>query len=290
MLLKVGFVMMAFAVALAGGVIALVWTDEPARSSAVKSADRGPSEPLERSDPGVEPWREDTVDPLPDGKPKGEEPEPVPDPEPPPEPAEKVRRESAPEPEPEEPEEPERPEPEPEPPPEPPEPEPEPDIGGEPPEPTREQLEAAHEPRHYRLPEGAVMGLTVRTIGLHDVPVFDSVGERALGSGVGHHPETSMPWTNEPQRNVYIAGHRLGFPGTDSHLVFYRLNELGEGDEIKLKDREGDGYRYRVTDAFKADPEDSWVMGQIRGRDMVTLQTCTGPNWERRLIVRAERV
>jgi sortase (surface protein transpeptidase) len=31
-------------------------------------------------------------------------------------------------------------------------------------------------------------------------------------------------------------------------------------------------------------------MGQIRDRDMLTLQTCTGPNWERRLIVRADRV
>lgn len=37
-------------------------------------------------------------------------------------------------------------------------------------------------------------------------------------------------------------------------------------------------------------PEESWVMGQLPGRDMVTLQTCTGPNFEKRLIVRADRV
>jgi sortase A len=87
-----------------------------------------------------------------------------------------------------------------------------------------------------------------------------------------------------------LAGHRLGFPGTASHLIFYRLDELGRGDETLLKDRDGKRYRYRVTEAFGADPEDSWVMGQVRDRDMLTLQTCTGPNWERRLIVRADRV
>ena len=99
-----------------------------------------------------------------------------------------------------------------------------------------------------------------------------------------------MPWSDAPQRNVYLARHRLDFPGTDSHLIFYRLGELGAGDEILLKDRDGKKYRYRVSETFKADPEDSWVMGQLRDRDMVTLQTCSGPNWERRLIVRADRV
>ena len=99
-----------------------------------------------------------------------------------------------------------------------------------------------------------------------------------------------MPWSGTPQRNVYLAGHRLGFPGTASHLIFYRLDELGRGDEILLKDRDGKRYRYRVTEVFETDPEDSWVMGQIRDRDMLTLQTCTGPNWSKRLIVRADRI
>jgi sortase A len=42
---------------------------------------------------------------------------------------------------------------------------------------------------------------------------------------------------------------------------------------------------------FLAEPTDVWVMGQVRGRDMVTLQTCTPiPTFEKRLIVRADRV
>jgi len=160
----------------------------------------------------------------------------------------------------------------------------------EPPEPTADAIRSAEQPRHYELPDGAVLGLTVEAMDIHDAPVFDSVGAWALKHGVGHHPETSMPWSGGAQRNVYLAGHRLGFPGTASHLIFYRLDELGRGDEILLKDREGERYRYRVSEVFETEPEDSWVMGQVRDRDMLTLQTCTGPNWQRRLIVRADRV
>ncbi len=43
--------------------------------------------------------------------------------------------------------------------------------------------------------------------------------------------------------------------------------------------------------AFVVNPDDTWVMGRIRGRDMLTLQTCTPiPGFQKRLIVRAERV
>jgi hypothetical protein len=36
-------------------------------------------------------------------------------------------------------------------------------------------------------------------------------------------------------------------------------------------------------------PDDSWDMGQVRNRDMLTLQTCIPPTFENRLIVRADR-
>ena len=50
-------------------------------------------------------------------------------------------------------------------------------------------------------------------------------------------------------------------------------------------------YRYRVTEKLVVEPTDSWVMGQVRGRDMVSLQTCTPiPTFEKRLVVRADRV
>jgi len=156
--------------------------------------------------------------------------------------------------------------------------------------PTDEELEAASRPRHYTLPPGAIMGLTVSAMGIHNVPVFDSDSQWALQNGIAHVPETSLPWSPTPQRNVYLAGHRMGFRGTWSRMVFYHLDKLTVGDEVLLKDRHGKTYRYRVSEIFVADPTESWTMGQIKGRDMVTLQTCTPiPTFERRLIVRADR-
>jgi sortase A len=135
------------------------------------------------------------------------------------------------------------------------------------------------------------MGLTIDAIGLHDVPVLNSDSSRALDQGVIHLPDTSLPWSQTPERNVYLAGHRLGWPGTGSHLIFYRLGALSNGDKITLRDRDGRSYNYRVIDTFTVGPEESWVTGRVRGRDLLTLQTCTPiPTFEHRLIVRAERV
>jgi sortase A len=135
------------------------------------------------------------------------------------------------------------------------------------------------------------MGLTIPAIGLYNVPVYNSASQWALDNGISHIPETSLPWSPTPQRNVYLAGHRLGWPGTWSHLVFYNLDKLIAGDSVILTDRQGHRYEYRVSESFVTDPGASWVMGQVRGRDMVTLQTCTPiPAFNKRLIVRADRV
>jgi sortase A len=159
------------------------------------------------------------------------------------------------------------------------------------PEPTKEELNTANQERRYELLPGAIMGLTIEAIGIYNVPTFDSDGRWALANGVAHHPETSLPWSSTPQRNVYLAGHRMGYRGTWSRMIFYNLDKLEKGDKVLLKDRAGSSYRYRVSEVFVVDPADSWVMGQVRGRDMLTLQTCTPyPTFEKRLIVRADRV
>ncbi len=159
------------------------------------------------------------------------------------------------------------------------------------PKPTRGELERANRERHYELLPVAIMGLTIEAMGVYDAPVFDSDGRWALAKGVAHNPQTSLPWSRSAQRNVYLAGHRMGYRGTWSRMIFYNLHKLNTGDEVLLKDRAGRSYRYRVSEVFVADPKDVWVMGQVRGRDMVTLQTCTPfPTFEKRLIVRADRV
>jgi sortase A len=157
--------------------------------------------------------------------------------------------------------------------------------------PTQGELERANQERHYELLPGAIMGLTIEAVGIYDAPVFDSKSQWALANGVAHHPQTSLPWSQSAQRNVYLAGHRVGYRGTWSRMIFYNLHKLGKGDEILLKDRAGTSYRYRVSEALVVDPTDSWVMGQVSGRDMVTLQTCTPyPTFQKRLIIRADRV
>jgi sortase A len=115
------------------------------------------------------------------------------------------------------------------------------------------------------------MGLTIEAIGIHDAPVFDSDSQWALANGVAHNPQTSLPWSQSAQRNVYLAGHRMGFRGTWSRMIFYNLDKLKEGDKVVLKDRSGRSYRYRVSEVFITDPKAVWMMGQVRGRDMVTL-------------------
>jgi sortase A len=157
--------------------------------------------------------------------------------------------------------------------------------------PTREELQGANGERHYKLLPGAVMGLTIHSIGVYNAPVFDSDSQWALATGVAHVPETSLPWSQSAQRNVFLAGHRMGYRGTWSRMIFYNLDKLKEGDKVVLKDRTGRPYEYQVSETFLAEPSDSWVMGQVRGRDMLTLQTCTPiPTFQKRLIVRADRV
>jgi sortase A len=135
------------------------------------------------------------------------------------------------------------------------------------------------------------MSLSINALELRNVPVLSSASTEALDQGVIHLPGTSYPWSGTPERNVYLAGHRLGWPGTGSHLVFYRLNELGKGDRITLRDRNGSRYDYIVIESFEVGPLDRWVTGRVRGRDLLTLQTCTPiPTFEKRLIVRAERI
>jgi sortase A len=135
-------------------------------------------------------------------------------------------------------------------------------------------------------PADKTMYLTVPKIGLEDVKVHDSLSEEKLEESAVHVPETGFPW--QPGANTYIAGHRLGFFGTPSFLVFFRLNELESGDEIILKDSIGNEYVYRVTGATVVTPEDIELLNPVVGRSIVSLQTCTLPDFSERLVVQGE--
>jgi sortase A len=156
--------------------------------------------------------------------------------------------------------------------------------------PSREEIDLTERPRRFAPDPGAEMTLSVRAMGLYDVPVANSNRLEELDRGLVRMPETSLPWDASAQRNVFVAGHYLGLPETQSRMVFYNLDKLKSGDEMVLKDNLGQTYKYRVSEKFAAGPEDSWVMGEVRGRDMLTLQTCIPPDFGKRLVVRADRV
>ncbi len=158
------------------------------------------------------------------------------------------------------------------------------------PAPSGQEVAAAQGPRYYPQRQDGVLTLTVEGIGLYDVPVINSNNQADLDNGVIHFPQTPMPWEARDQKNVYVAGHRLGFPNTGSRLVFYNLDKLKGGDAVILRDSLGSPYEYRVNEVFVVDPNAEWVVDPVRGRDTVTLQTCTFPDLLNRLIVRADRV
>jgi len=153
-------------------------------------------------------------------------------------------------------------------------------------------------------PEDPTTYLTVPRLGIYGHTVRNDDSEQALSLGAIKVPETGFPW-QEGATNTYIAGHRVGWPGTESHYQFYDLPAMRTGDKVFLEDANGTVYTYRVTEIFAVSPWESWVTKPILGRDVVSLQTCTespsdwwtlgrdlfsgGPE-SGRLVVRADRV
>lgn len=122
-----------------------------------------------------------------------------------------------------------------------------------------------------------------------NVPVYTAPAndEEKLEAGTIHLDTTGYPW--DSGSNVYIAGHRLGYPNTKSFLVFYDLNKLRAGDRVVLRDSAGTKYIYQVYNRFVTTPDDLSVTQPV-GRNIVSLQTCTLPDYSQRLVVQAELV
>jgi sortase A len=137
-------------------------------------------------------------------------------------------------------------------------------------------------------PEDKTLYLTIPKLGLEDIPVFDTVSEEKLRDGTVHIPATGYPW--QEGANVFIAGHRIGYENTLSYYVFFRLDELVQGNEILLEDSAGGQYVYRVNKQVVVGPDSVEVMNPVEGKSLITLQTCTLPDYKERLIVQGELV
>ena len=150
-------------------------------------------------------------------------------------------------------------------------------------------VETVRGPR-AKTPESKRLELTVPVLDRVDsVPVYDapeSGYEKALHDGVVHVRGTGFPWQHVA--NVYIAGHRVGYPGTKSNLVFWDLNKLEKGDKIFLTDADGTRYTYEVFEKRVISPHAVSILRPTRGKNIVSLQTCTLPDYSHRLIVQGE--
>jgi sortase A len=130
------------------------------------------------------------------------------------------------------------------------------------------------------------------------VPAMKRIEDDTIPTGTGtnealfrdyagvHLRATGFPW--QRTANVYIAGHRIGFPGTDSNLAFYDLEDLKKGDKVYLKDADGREYTYQVFKKLIVEPTDLSVLRPIKGKNIVSLQTCTLPDYTKRVIYQAE--
>ena len=175
-----------------------------------------------------------------------------------------------------------------------------PDSANAPEAPPEKKAEPAEEPAAEQqqeqqqaaapVPEDETLRLTVPKMArIEDDAIPTTVGddEAALEEHAAIHLEgTGFPW--EEEANVYIAGHRLGYPNTDSFLAFWDLDALENGDEITVKDANDKEYVYEVYKEFDVAPTDLYVLDPVAGKNILTLQTCTLPDYSRRLIVQAE--
>jgi sortase A len=141
-------------------------------------------------------------------------------------------------------------------------------------------------------PENKTLKLTIPELSQIDndpVPTVPGTDKQALSSHAAIHlAGTGFPWNEEA--NVYLAGHRLGYPRTDSFLAFFDLNKLENGDQVYITDANGTKYTYEVIKEFTVSPTDLSVTDPVDGKNILTLQTCTLPDYSQRLIVQAELV
>ncbi|HEU4347636.1 MAG TPA: class E sortase [Actinoplanes sp.] len=115
--------------------------------------------------------------------------------------------------------------------------------------------------------------------------VVNGVRPQDIRFAPGHYPDTALPGEIG---NFSVAGHRI-------RKIFWRLDELHEGDVIGVETREN-WYVYRVTSQQVVLPNAVEVVAPVPGRPrakptkaMLTLTTCNPKfnNYER-LIIHAE--
>lgn len=112
-------------------------------------------------------------------------------------------------------------------------------------------------------------GSDVRPVTDDYLVVVDGVGVRDLQRGPGQYPSAAAPGA---AGNFAVAGHRVTYSAP-----FHRLDDLREGDEIHVWDRNGDHHVYRFARQEIVLPSAAWVLDSNpigSDRPIITLTTC----------------
>lgn len=123
---------------------------------------------------------------------------------------------------------------------------------------------ASSEDKTLRLsvPKIEIENASIPTAEPSEASLRDNVAVRLPGTGLPRWEES----------NVYIAGHELGYPFTDSFRAFYDVKKLEEGDEMYLTDAGGTEYTYEVFEVVIVQPGELWVLDPLEDRNIVSLQ------------------
>lgn len=113
--------------------------------------------------------------------------------------------------------------------------------------------------------------------------ILHGAGQDVLEHAAGHLAGTSLPIGGKNTRAV-ITGHS----NLKGATLFTRLGELEDGDPFYIKVM-GNTLAYRVTSKRIVSPTETKALRVHKGKDEVTLLTCTGQGNTMRLLVTGER-
>lgn len=99
------------------------------------------------------------------------------------------------------------------------------------------------------------------------VPVVEGTNPEDIKYAVGHFKDTDMPGTTG---NFAVAGHR----SYTFNEYFNRLDELENGDTVKVTTIDGKQYTYEVFEKLVVLPEETSVLMSTK-EPIITLVTCT---------------
>ena len=118
-----------------------------------------------------------------------------------------------------------------------------------------------------------------------DLPIYHGTSDEVLARGIGHLEGTALPVGGDSTHSV-LTGHR----GLADAELFTNLDLVAVGDTFTLEVF-GEVLTYQVIETKVVEPDETETLYPQRGKDLVTLVTCTplGIN-SHRILVTGERI